>query len=207
MASRRLIDRVGAAALADLVALGFRKRSGQIYTVDLDSEAMGWLGLNSASEHQVSGVVEVNPVIGIRHQGIERVVAELQGLAFHEYQPPTVSINLGYLMPAARYMAWHVNTARTNGDIQDLVVSIRDYGVPYMREHSDLKAIGALLDEKVGFEHQLVYRCPVAWLVAGDRARASVALQDALNGLGKRSDAAAVELRRFAERFERWQTA
>ena len=55
--------------------------------------------MNTASRHQAAGSVEVNPVIGIRHQAVERLVAELRHEKFHSYLPPTVSSPIGYVMP------------------------------------------------------------------------------------------------------------
>jgi len=48
-----------------LAELGFRKRAGGVFTSDLGDDVLGWLGLNTASEH-VKGV-EVAPVVGVRH--------------------------------------------------------------------------------------------------------------------------------------------
>ncbi len=51
---------------------------------------LGWLGLNRASTHDAGTAVELFPVVGVRHQGVERVVAELRGEKFHQYIPATV---------------------------------------------------------------------------------------------------------------------
>lgn len=83
-----------------LAELGFKKRAGDVFTVDLDEDVLGWLGLNRATEHRPAGEVEINPVVGVRHQVVERIVAECRGEKFHAYQPPTVSTPLGY--PVAR---------------------------------------------------------------------------------------------------------
>lgn len=91
-----------------LAELGFRKRAGGIFTVDLEPDVLGWLGLNRASEHQPSGSFEVNPVIGLRLQRVEREVARLTSQPFHQYIPPSASSPLGYLMPEARYRAWQL---------------------------------------------------------------------------------------------------
>lgn len=194
----RLIESVAAAAGEGLAAAGFRKRAGQIYTLDLGDDALGWLGLNSATQHLAVGVVEVNPVVGVRHQGVERMVAELMGVKFDAYRPPTVSSPIGYLMPGRRYRAWRVDTAAPGEPARELVEAVLTYGVPFMRSAADLRTLCRLLDEGMGFDHQLVFRRPVAWLLAGDRARAEAALERALADLGERRDPAAEQVRRFA---------
>lgn len=204
MTARRPIDRVGELAREDLASLGFRKRKSQIYTLDLDFDVIGWLGLNHASEHQAKGVVEVNPVVGIRHQGVERMVADLQGNAFHPYLPPTISQPLGYLMPAERYVAWTLDTGsdRMAKGVREMVDAIREHGLSFMRANSDLRGICSLIERRLGFDHQLVYRRPVAWFLAGNVDRAHAALQESIEALGDRRDPAAEQLRQFAPALE-----
>ncbi len=185
-----------------LQGLGFKKRAGVVFTREVAGDVLGWLGLNRASRHSPSGEFEVNPVVGIRHQGVERVVAELRGEKFHAYQPPTVSSPLGYLMPGARYRAWMVSSAAgSESSVSDLVTSVGEFGVPFMESGATLTALCGLLGEGLGFEHQLVYRRPVAWLLAGDLDRAAGLVDAAEADLGDRDDAAALELRSFAAAF------
>jgi hypothetical protein len=193
-----LIDRVGKAAREDLAALGFRKRSGQIYTLNLAADVIGSLGLGSATKYQSRGVVEVWPKIGIRHQSVERILAELEGYRFHPYAPPTIGANLGYLMPANRWTTWTVDTADSTAAVRDLARAVRDHGMPFMRRNGNLKAIIAPMDANRSFEQHMVYRRPIAWLLAGDRARARSWLRDEVIRLGDRIDLPAQQFRRFA---------
>lgn len=184
-----------------LQGLGFKKRAGVVFTRDVSGDVIGWLGLNRASRHHSAGEFEVNPVLGVRHQGVERIVAELRGEKFHAYQPPTVSSPLGYLMPGSRYRGWIVNAAEPDRDVEELVAAIGEYGVPFIESGSDLTAVCELLDRGLGFEHQLVYRRPVAWMLAGDLNRAVGFVEAAEADLGDRDDEAAVELRSFMAAF------
>ncbi|WP_157574771.1 hypothetical protein [Jiangella muralis] len=184
-----------------LQSLGFRKRVGMVFTREVAEGVLGWLGLNRASRHLPAGAVEVNPVVGIRHQGIERLVAELRGEKFHAYQPPTVSTPLGYLMPGSHYRAWILDAVDPAGSVGGLIASIAKYGLPFMESGSTLTEICRFLDQDLGFEHQLVYRRPAAWLLAGESARSLGMLDTAESDLGDRDDAAAVELRSFIAAF------
>lgn len=183
-----------------LEAVGFKKRAGQVFTMEVGDGVLGWLGLNRANRHRPPGEVEINPVVGVRHQAVEQVVAELRGEKFHPYQPPTVSTPLGYLMPGERYRAWVLTTGAEH-EAADLVDAVEKYAVPFMTATSDLATLCQRLDERMGFDHQLVYRRPAARLLAGDSPRARELLEAAAADLGDRDDAAAAEFRRFADAF------
>lgn len=186
-----------AAPLADL---GFRKRAGGIFTTDLDDEVFGWLGLNRASRHRPAGEVEVNPVVGVRHQGVERLVAEYCGQKFHPYVPATVVTPLSHLMPDGRYRTW-VFGASNDDDAsgREMVAAIEKYGLPFMRATVTLPELSRRIEDGFGIDSQLDYRRPVALLLAGDRAGARRALEAALTRLGDRGDPAAQDLRRFVD--------
>jgi len=186
---------------AQLEVAGFKKRAGQVFTREFGGELLGWLGLNRATRHRSVGVVEVNPVVGVRHQGVERIVAELRGEKFHAYQPPTVSVPLGYLMPERRYRGW-VFGADGSADVAgDLASAVERYAVPFMEDAVQLPRLCELLDDGMGFDHQLVYRRPAALVLAGNERRALALVVQAEEDLGDRSDAAATEMRAFAVAF------
>jgi hypothetical protein len=100
------IDLAVRALREPLEQAGFRKRPGGIFTVVLADGVLGWLGLNHASRYREPGQVAIGPVIGVRHQAVERLVAVLRRERFHEYQPPTVSTRIGYIMPAHSDITW-----------------------------------------------------------------------------------------------------
>ena len=184
-----------------LRVLGFQKRAGAFFTRQGAGDVLGWLGLNRASRHSPAGEFEVNPVVGIRHQGVERVVAELRGERFHAYRPPTVSSPLGYLMPGSRYRAWMLDGSDSGGSVEELVAAVGEYALPFIESGSTLTALCGLLDDGLGFEHQIVYRRPVALVLAGHHERAARLLDASETDLGDRDDAAAVDLRSFVGAF------
>jgi hypothetical protein len=157
---------------------------------------------NRATRHRSLGDVEINPVVGVRHQKVEQIVAELRDEKFHPYQPPTVSTPLGYLMPEGRYRPWIV-ADDAEGEAADLAAAVERYAVPFMKATSGLAAMCQRLDERMGFDDQLIYRQPVARLLSGDVDRASALVDGAETDLGDRGDAAAIEFRQFAAAFRR----
>jgi ABC-type branched-subunit amino acid transport system ATPase component len=65
-----LVAEAGEAWRAALGSAGFRKRSGDVYTRQVAEDVLGWLGLNRAV-NRGDGLLEVNPVVGVRHQVLE----------------------------------------------------------------------------------------------------------------------------------------
>ena len=184
-----------------LTGLGFRKRAGNVFTLDLAPNVLGWLGLNQATKHRAAGEVEINPVIGVRFQNVERLVAECRGEKFHAYQPPTISSPLGYLMPQKEYKAWVFTPESSEEMATDMAHAITAHGVAFMRTVVDLAELRRLLRDGFGFDHQLVYRRPAAALVAGEPEQARALVDESLAALGARTDLAAAEFRRFATSF------
>jgi hypothetical protein len=187
------------AAVSLLAKMGLRKRAGDVFTLDLAPGVLGWLGLNRATQHRVQGEVEINPVVGVRFQDVERLVAECRGEKFHAYQPPTISSPLGYLMPDKKYAAWLFASGPSEEVARDMANAIATHGVPFMRSVVDLVELRRRLQDRSGFEHQLAYRRPAAAMVAGDAKQARALLDDALAAIGARTDLAAADFRRFAE--------
>lgn len=187
-------------AFLPLVAgLGFKKRAGGVFTMELAPGVIAWVGLNRASQHRAPGEVEINPVVGVRFQEVERVVAECRGEKFHSYQPPTICTSLGYLMPEKKYESWVFSSRDSDEVATDMANAIAMYGVPFMRLGVDLAELRRRLDGRLGFEHQIAYRRPIAALLAGDIGRAAELLDEALEALGVRTDLAATDFRKFAE--------
>lgn len=187
------------AARAHLARMGFKKRTGDVFTLDLAPGVLGWLGLNRATQHRGPGEVEVSPVVGVRFQEVERLVAECRGEALHAYQPPTISSPLGYLMPNKKYMAWLFTPGGSEEVSARMADAVAAHGVPFMRSVVDIGDLRRRLHDRYGFEHQLVYRRPVAALLAADLGQARALLDDTVAAMGARTDLAAADFRRFAE--------
>ncbi len=198
MTQRR--SNVVAGAVTPLLAdLGFKKRGGEIFTIDLTPGVFGWLGLNRATEHRAPGEVEINPVVGVRFQEVERIVAECRGEKFHAYVPATICRPLGYLMPENRYTAWIFAAERAREVAAQMAAAVASFGVPFMRSVVGFRELDQRLVDGFGFDHQIVYRRPVAALLAGDVSHARNLLDEATTAMATRTDTAAIEFRKFAE--------
>lgn len=178
-----------------LANAGFAKRAGQVFTLPLGDQTLGWLGLNYGIERSVG--IRVHPVMGVRHQGVERWVAQLCGDAFHPYQPPTVSRPLTALSSRHEWF-FEVNSANEAIGHQ-LVRAVVDHGMPFLRQTTSLAALWARIQQGWGFH--LEYREPVVLALLDKADEAIATLESSLAGLGDRGDLAAQKFRSFAHAF------
>lgn len=196
------VAEVSSAAAVGLRKLGFRKREGGVFTRELSDAVLGWVGLNRAVQRR-DEQLELNPVVGIRNQQVEKLVAELSGRAVHPYVPPTASIHLGYLMPEQRYVPW---LFRRGGQIEQIVArmvsAIDVYGGPFMEANLALDRLAETLAAgHAAIPEQRAYRLPVVYLLLGQTRRAAEIIHETIATLGERDDLAARSLRSFVTRF------
>jgi hypothetical protein len=190
-----------AAAETELTRLGFRVRAQGVLTLEAAEDVLGWLGLNRAIRNRV---LEVNPVIGVRHQRVERLLAELTGKRFHPWSPPTLSGHLGYEMPQHAYVPWTVRAVEeAPGVAAAMAVAVQEHGLRFVRANASLAALAASMADGIGLPEQLSYRLPVIWHLLGDDAGAEAALAHQLERLGEADHPAAREFRAFAEGLRR----
>lgn len=182
--------------------LGFVKRAGLIFTLPLHGDVvLGWVGLNKATRGG-RGEVVLNPVVGVRHQGVEKVVAELRGEKYHGYVPPTVSSPLRYLMPVDERREWVLKKDGGDEAVADhLAGAVERFGCQFIRSCASSAGLVAAVRAGHGHVHQNCYRLPVALLLAGNVVEAAQVIEQELGALGVRSDPAAEQLREFASRL------
>ncbi len=132
------------------------------------------------------------------------MVAKLFSEKFHQYNRPTASSPIGYLMPGSYFRTWVLGGPDTAERARDMVEAIRTYGLPWMRAGASHPTLCSYLTEGQALhEHQEFYRRPVALLLAGDVAGAAAWLDKLLAEVGDDTDAAAVEFRHFAAALRR----
>lgn len=118
------------------------------------------------------------------------------------YTTATTCRPIGYLMPEHRFRVWTFSVDSAHTAAREVSDALVRYGLPFMKSLADLRGLCASFEDRsVGIEQVLVYRRPVAWLLAGDATRADLELQKELAVLGDRIDPAAENLKRFAAAF------
>jgi len=200
--SKDFVSYVFALAAEQLARAGFQKRKVDIYTSAVNGEVAGWLGLNKALYRE--GVLQINPVVGVRHQKLESRVAELLGQKPHQYVPATISTNVGYLMPEEKYVAWSFKAdANCETPVAEVVAAIGKFGRPFMEQNGTLATLySALLSSKRGTPpDQFDYRIAAAADLLGKHTEAETFIDARLREIGNRNDEAAVCFRNFATKL------
>lgn len=193
---RTLLAEVDEEVRRSLDAASFRRRREGLYTVETAPHVLGWLGLNT-SYFGKGAVLEINPVIGVRHQSVERLVADLQGVEFHPYLPCSVSSPLGYLMPASEFLVWAFQRGVDVGPpAADMARAVLTYGLQFMRETLTLPQLLRRIEDNQG--NQLEYRLPVVLMLLGQKERAASAIDAHLARIGSQDNPYTVAYRSFA---------
>ncbi|SRR5258706_7079580 len=185
-----------------LTTLGFHKRKAGILALQVSEEVLGTVGLNIATGRGAD-ILEINPVIGVRNQRLERLVAELRGETFDELMPPTVAANLGYLSPENRYLPFiFTEDDRIETLADELREAVKAHGLPFITKAANLAAlVHEMQAGRIGIQFMLDYRIPAGLFLLGDRAKAQAFLAARLAETSSRNDPAAIRYKAFASKF------
>jgi len=181
-----------------------------LFSSTISEDVIGWIGLNTATRH-LKRALEVNPVVGVRQQRIERLVAELFGEVFDKLIPPTFAGNIGYLSPDHSYLSFTFSQSSLNQEVGErLCEAVKAYGLPFMKSAANLRdLVSKMQTMKFGITDQLAEGIPVGLWLLGDAKQAAVFLEAKPATIDARSDPAALRYRKFAmklnERLESLQ--
>ena len=99
MSDRPLYREVNQLVAEALCAHGMRKRISGYFTRELEGDVRGSVALNEAKKYGFT----INPIIGVRHELLERLLAQMAGREFNPYAPSTIATPIGYLMDPPEY--------------------------------------------------------------------------------------------------------
>ena len=140
---REFIRDVERGCCAALEEIGFQRFDG-IPRIQLTDDALGWVGLNTATSYG-DGTMKVNPVVGVIFEPIERLIYEIEGRLSEKKLYPTISQNVGYLSPENTYWGFKfVKGEAVFPRAKEVAESVHLYGLPWMRRHCTIESI---LDE------------------------------------------------------------
>lgn len=186
-----------------LFAIGFQKRKLGILSCESTRDTIGWIGLNIAAGRG-DGIFEINPIVGVRNQRIERIVAELNNDLFNELSPPSLSGNIGYLMPENRYLPFLFREEASIEAVGDkLCETVKTYGMPFIKKLSDLASlVEAMANARFRINEIVVERIPVGLWLLGDKDGVELFLADQLMQINNRNDPAAIKYKNFAKKLQ-----
>jgi hypothetical protein len=199
MQTKKLLAEIVAIAESKLKLLGFRKTKS-IYVCPLTEDASGLLGLNTAT-HRGDGRVGINPVVGVRHERIQKMFEELSresGLS------ATISISLGYLMPENKYLEWLFEPPPFDyrSECEKMVQAVELYGIPFMKLKTKLEDLLQDLEQlRFTVIENAVYRVPIAYLLSGKTEMAEATVKKQLAELETHNDLFAQAYKTFASKL------
>lgn len=172
-----------------------------VYTLDLSSGFLGWLGLNEATDRE-DGSFRINPVVGVLSDEIERLVVELSAQEANEYYPPTISRNIGYVMPQHSYYSQVFGVEdHVEHDVMELASAVRVFGLPFMNSNSTVEALCESMERRLGLLDHISYALPVGYMLLGKPERAREWIAHRLEVLEQTPSPATDRYRDFAQRF------
>lgn len=172
--------------LPALQSLGYSKRAGSILTNVVSDDVIGWLSIQTTIRRE-DDVVAVDPTIGARHQVLERTVADLRGDTWHRYQPPTVSLLLGYVTSDSSPAHLLRSGEEIDSIVGAIVEGVRTAGGEYLAARATLAAIvdDIRAGRAPGIDHVSV-RLPVGLWMLGEQDSAMLEVRLRLTDLGDR---------------------
>jgi hypothetical protein len=197
--AKKLLAEIISIVESKLKRLGFRKTKS-IYVCPLAEDACGWLGLSTAT-HRSDGRVGINPVVGVRHERIEKM---LEDLLRESRASATISIPLGYLTPDRRFLEWlfELPPFDCRSECERMVQAVELYGIPFMKSKTRLEDLLQDLEQlRFTVRENAVYRVPIAYLLSGKTEMAEATVKKQLAELETHNDLFAQAYKRFASNF------
>lgn len=186
---------------SELKEIGFKRKRKGIYVRPSTPSADGWVGLN-LTRANLPVSLGVNPVVGVRHAGLESALLELVD-GMPKSPVPSVTRPLGYLMPESRFSTWEFSGGTPLRETaSNLVSAIDEYGAPFIETYSDWASYCALVDGTgLILDNQVAKVFPVIAILNGDKSKAETLLNGELTRVAQSESVYAVAYRKFAQRF------
>ena len=205
-----------------LIAAGFKKRSRTHLTFELEKGIRGVLVLGSTmSSSSDYAEVRIQPYIGVCHEEFNQVFMKVWGAQYDVYER-TTGCPFGYVSREKNWREWIFFTPGNydseflsyfqqlkafgydgdlNTGIDDLVQSIKEYGVAYFRGRTTLESIcNAILSDSLSVGYMQDAKKVVALTLLGKPNEAAKLLTKQLKKIEK-SLPMAESYRTFADRY------
>lgn len=140
----------------------------------------------------------MSPSVGVRHEPIERFVAELTA---QKTIGATLASNVGYLTPDHAYLMFTVvEDSNPTARIQELMSIVTEFALPWVNRDEDLDSFIADMAGSYSYmgRDSARLRRPAAYFLKGEFDKVRQLLSDGARGLDGRDGRVAQEYRRFA---------
>lgn len=185
---------------AQLEAAGFTYRGRSWYERPLGSETTAIVTLAS-NTYRGDSAIYINPSLGIRHERLEELLAELSGHQLGKYPAATISTSLGYVSPDGKHALYSFTPGdELSAKVKGLVRTISKDGLAWMLKYETLDS---LLEGLVTFKYsprdQARLRIPLVHYLVGDYDSARLSLQEEGDQLAANHDVYSDQYRRLAQ--------
>jgi hypothetical protein len=197
---------------AGLQSEGRKKRSPISFTRELTPEVTGivTLGANVYDD----ATLQIDPSVGVRHERVERLLAELTGQNHRGSLAATIGSAIGYLTPRKQFLIFAPFSVEDDPvpGAQQIVATIKRYGFTWMEENQTLDAMmKAMSDFKYVDRWHARFRMPLIQYLLGDYEAARVSVERGLVEIGDSQGPLSDQFKRLAEglleRFDKLRAA
>ena len=168
----------GLSAICDKI--GFKKK--QYYFIKpIDDNAIATLNFGFIL-HKTKGHIYINVGVGVSHKAIEELYAKLTELNKPVFKP-TISLQIGYLMPENSYKEWDfIENADNSSVYENLLHCIQTYGFKYQEKWKDLDNLLETFEKIApGILNQARDRyLPILYYLKGDKQKGLKVIADAM---------------------------
>jgi hypothetical protein len=155
------IGKIVTALKLPLKELGFTHRKGNHFTKALDSNVVAHIYLRPL--RRCPDGLPVSPHIGVRHEGLMKLVCGLVGAKLGDYLPVTLDARLGNLITDGKRYGdgapngeWRIADADgLQAQIPQMIEAIEKFGIPFLNANDSLSGIVETLIEHFHFEGDL----------------------------------------------------
>jgi len=146
--------------------------------------------------------VEVDVAIGVHHQQVERILADLKGQPYQQYSPFTVGVQIGYLMPGKSHVLYLLHSSSDVARVAEHVAAdVRSLGRPFMASSTSLASIAEFMKARPARvpATSVAYRLPIVLHLMGDTKAALECDLHYLEKLASGADVWAAQYRQFGQ--------
>lgn len=203
VAARKLIED---ALREPMRGIGCRPRAAGWFTIGVAPHNLGVIAVATASAHTAPGTGSATLHIHVRNEDVERVVADVCEYKVEGYRTTTAGTSIGYLMPAQAWHDWFVSADTVGSVAAEMAAATHHYALPYLNALASdpQRLLTAVLQSPVYSQAIGVCRAVVVMAQMGDHGGALALLEEHLEAVEGRTDAAAVELTKVASPLRKW---
>lgn len=185
-----------------LDGIGIQRREARIFTQTTIDQNLLWIGL-VIEKHRANDAIFLTPHIGYRHQRLQEVIAEVEGEKFHQYLPPTIAMDIGYLDKESRPLSIQVTDLSSAYDAAgNLVERIISNGFPFC-DSMTLDGIIRILPEFAIWEDAGERLLAAYYLIGKSEAELKTFASERI-AIGKSENRFFERFETFANRFFAW---